>query len=125
MSKPLLMAAIGNLADSCPASITTLAGTVAADVSLLASAIVIGWLAGLAIETVPVGASSPAALLIGCGARVRLGVGMLSSITTALSEPATNAVDAAVIVTLVLPSIWSSLIAVRGNVGAARPAGLV
>ncbi len=43
-----------------------MSGTVAAVVSLLVRAIVIGWLAGLAIETVPVVASAPAASLTVC-----------------------------------------------------------
>jgi hypothetical protein len=57
------MAAIGKVAEVCPARITTVAGTVAADVSLLARVMVIGSLAGLTMETVPVVASSPAASL--------------------------------------------------------------
>ena len=47
VSRPSSMAVIGKLADVCPASITTVAGTVAAVVSLLLRVMVIGWLAGL------------------------------------------------------------------------------
>ena len=54
VSRPSSTAAIGKLTDFCPASITTEVGTVAAVVSLLARVIVIGWLAGLTIEMVPV-----------------------------------------------------------------------
>ncbi len=54
VSCPSSTAAIGKIADCCPAPITTLTGTVAAVLSLLLSEIVMGVLAGLAIETVPV-----------------------------------------------------------------------
>ena len=93
-----------------------MAGTVAADVSLLVRAIVMGWPAGLAIETVPVVASAPAASLTVCWARVEASVGIFSSTTTALSEPVTNPVEVAVIVVVMLPSIWPSLTTVTGNV---------
>ena len=125
MSRPLLTAAIGKLADSCPASITTDVGTVAAVVSLLPSTIVSGWLAGLAIETVPVVASAPAASLTVVSASVRLSVGTLSSTTTALSEPLWKPLAEAVIVAVSLPSICSSLTTVTGNVAEVAPAGIV
>ena len=97
-SRPLFTAAIGKLAESCPASITTDAGTVAAVVSLLVRTIVIGWTAGLAIETVPVVASAPAASLTVVWASVRPSVGTLSSTTSALSEPLWKPLAEAVIV---------------------------
>src|SRR5580704_18479388 len=109
------MAAIAKLADTWPASITAVAGTVAAAVSLLDSAMVIGALAGLAIETVPIVASLPAASLTLDWASASPSVGILSSITTALSAPATKPADSAVIVAVTLPSIMSSFIAVTGN----------
>ena len=110
---------------SCPASITTDVGTVAAVVSLLPSTIVSGWLAGLAIETVPVVASAPAASLTVVWASVRLSVGTLSSTTTALSEPLWKPLAEAVIVAVSLPSICPSLTTVTGNVAEVAPAGIV
>ncbi len=105
MSRPLLTAAIGKLADSGRHRSRPRWEPWRPIVSLLASTIVIGWLAGLAIETVPVVASAPAASLTVVWASVRLSVGTLSSTTTALSEPLWKPLAEAVIVADSLPSI--------------------
>ena len=80
-------------------------GTVAALVRLLPRTIVSGSVAGLAIETVPVVASAPAASLTVVCASVSVSVGTLSSTTIALSEPLWKPLAEAVIVADSLPSI--------------------
>ena len=124
-SSPLLITVIGKLADVCPAPITTFAGTVAAPVLLLDRLMVIGSAAGLEIDTVAVVAGFWAASLTVVWARVRLSMGMLSSMTVALAAALTKPEDEAEIVAASLPSISLSSTTVTGNVTDVWPAGMV
>src|SRR4051812_16840738 len=99
-------AAMGKATDFCPVGITTRAGTVAAEVLLLNSAIVMGKALALEMETTPVVAGDGAASLTASSVNFSDNAGTLASVTAMDLVPEVNPLAAAVTLTLTVPSIW-------------------